>query len=114
LQISATIGRLLYTLQAYTDDVTQAGSHELAHGRLAEAEAAIARACSSAVRLTANEWKHARKFGGQYWLYIVTDAGTDAPQLHRIQNPTACFVMDEDIVATGYEIRGDTWRGRLP
>ena len=72
-----------------------------------------ARARTGAIRLTNNEWKHARKFGEHFWLYIVTDAGTDAPRLHRIQNPAAKFVMGEDVVATGYEISLDTWRARV-
>ena len=69
-----------------------------------------ARARSGAIRLTNNEWKHARKFGEHFWLYIVTDAGTDAPQLHRIHNPAAQFVMGEDIVATGFMVDEETWR----
>ncbi len=31
-----------------------------------------ARAQADAIRLTANEWKNAWRFGERYWLYIVT------------------------------------------
>jgi SNF2 family DNA or RNA helicase len=50
-----------------------------------------ARAQSGAIRLSANEWKKARRYGNDYWLYIVTQAGTNEPQLQRIQNPTLEF-----------------------
>jgi hypothetical protein len=71
-----------------------------------------ARAHSGAIRLTANEWKKARQFGAQYWLYVVTQAGTDAPALQRIQNPAAVFQIDEDIFATGFIIPEEKWQGR--
>lgn len=71
-----------------------------------------ARAQSGAIRLSANEWKKARHFGDKFWLYIVTMAGTDAQQLHRLQNPAAHFTLDEDIFATGFIIHEDSWRGR--
>ena len=81
-------------------------------GSLGEVRYIEVKACarSGAIRLTNNEWKHARKFGEHFWLYIVTDVGTDAPQLHRIHNPAAQLVMGEDIVATGFFIQEDTWR----
>jgi hypothetical protein len=68
-----------------------------------------ARARSGAIRLSANEWKKARHFGEKFWLYIVTEAGTDAPELHRIQDPGARFREDEDIFATGFVIPEDKW-----
>ncbi|MCK4472390.1 MAG: DUF3883 domain-containing protein [Anaerolineae bacterium] len=63
---------------------------------------------SGAIRLSANEWKKARHFGKKFWLYVVTGAGTDAPQLHRVHNPAAHFRVGEDIVATGYIIHEET------
>lgn len=72
-----------------------------------------ARAQTGAIRLSANEWKKARRYGDDYWLYIVTYAGTDAPQLQRIQNPAAEFVLDEDIFATGFIIAEDSWHRRV-
>ena len=68
-----------------------------------------ARAQSGAIRLSANEWKKARRYGDDYWLYIVTQAGTNEPQLQRIQNPAAHFQMDEDIFATGFIIPEENW-----
>jgi hypothetical protein len=35
-------------------------------------------------RLSANEWKKARQFGEKYWLYVVTQTATDAPEVHPI------------------------------
>ena len=71
-----------------------------------------ARARSEAIRLSANEWKKARHFGDKFWLYIVTQAASDAPQLQRIQNPAAHFQLDEDIFATGFIIPEEKWRER--
>jgi superfamily II DNA or RNA helicase len=71
-----------------------------------------ARAQSGAIRLSANEWKKARRYGDDYWLYIVTQAGSDDPQLQRIQNPAAQFALDEDIFATGFIIPEDRWHDK--
>ena len=71
-----------------------------------------ARARSGKIRLTSNEWKKARHFGGQYWLYVVTQAGTDEPQLTRIQNPAEQFEEGQDLRATGFEIGEDAWRSK--
>jgi hypothetical protein len=69
-----------------------------------------ARARSGAVRISSNEWKKARHFGEQFWLYVVTQAGTESPQLHRIQDPATRFRMDEDIFATGFIVPEDRWQ----
>lgn len=69
-----------------------------------------ARAQSGAIRLSSNEWKKARRYGDDYWLYIVTQAGTSEPELQRIQNPADHFQMDEDIFATGYIIPEQNWQ----
>lgn len=71
-----------------------------------------ARAQSGAIRLSANEWKKARHFGEKFWLYVVTQAGTGAPRLHRIPNPAAEFALDEDIFATGFIIHEEKWASR--
>ncbi len=71
-----------------------------------------ARARSGAIRLSANEWKKARRHRNQYWLYIVTHAATDTPQLTRIQNPAANFTLGQEIFATGFIIPEEKWRGR--
>jgi len=59
-----------------------------------------------------NEWKKARHFGDKFWLYVVTEAGSDWPQLRRIQDPAARFRVGEGILATGYIIQEETWRER--
>jgi hypothetical protein len=59
------------------------------------------------------EGEKARHFGEKFWLYIVTEAGTDEPELHRIQDPAADFREGEDIFATGFVVREETWRRRL-
>ncbi|MFH1926952.1 MAG: helicase-related protein [Chloroflexota bacterium] len=71
-----------------------------------------ARARSGAIRLSSNEWKKARHFGEKFWLYIVTEAGTDQPELHHIQDPSAQFQEGEDIFATGFIVQEETWRER--
>jgi len=71
----------------------------------------VACATSAAIRLSANEWKRARRYGEQYWLYIVTYAGTNSPQLQRIQDPAGQFQMDEDIFATGFIVPESRWTG---
>jgi hypothetical protein len=71
-----------------------------------------ARARSGAVRISSNEWKKARHFGEDFWLYVVTGAKTKEPELHRIQNPAAQFRVGEEIEVTGYIIREETWRGK--
>lgn len=69
-----------------------------------------ARARSGAIRLTANEWKKARHFGADYWIYIVTNAGTADPELTNIQNPAARFHEGENIFATGFIVSEKDWR----
>lgn len=68
-----------------------------------------ARAQSGAVRISANEWKKARHFGEKFWLYIVVQAGSEHPQMHRIQNPAERFEMEVDIFTTGYHIPEERW-----
>lgn len=67
------------------------------------------RARSGNIRISANEWKKAKRFSENYWLYIVTDAGTGKPKLTRIWNPGERFGVDEDIYATGYLIPLESW-----
>jgi superfamily II DNA or RNA helicase len=66
-----------------------------------------ARAQEGAIRISANEWKKAKRFQDKFWLYVVTAAGTAQPKLERIQNPVRAFKVDEDIYATGYIIPKD-------
>ena len=39
------------------------------------------------IRLTTNEWYKAEQLGDSYWLYVVWDPLSSAPELHTIQNP---------------------------
>lgn len=50
------------------------------------------KACSGAwgslgVGLTKTEFERAREFGDRYWLYVIENAVTDSPRIHRIQDP---------------------------
>lgn len=74
---------------------------------------AKARAQDGAIRISANEWKKAKRFQDKYWLYIVTFAGTSEPKLERIQNPAKAFKVDEDIYATGYIIPKERLTNRV-
>ncbi len=68
-----------------------------------------ARARSGAVHISANEWKKAKRFGENYWLYIITYAKTDSSKLTRIKNPADQFMINEDIYSTGYMIPEENW-----
>ena len=67
-----------------------------------------ARAQDGSIRLSANEWKKAKRFQEKYWLYVVSFAGTSKPKLEKFQNPVKIFMVDEDIYATGYIIPKET------
>ena len=69
-----------------------------------------ARARAGAIRLSSNEWKKARHFGEKFWLYVVTETGSDRPELHRIQDPAAHFSEGKDIFATGFIVHEEAWR----
>lgn len=69
-----------------------------------------ARGRTGAIRLSANEWKKAKRFQENYWIYIVTNASTQKPQLSRIRNPADRLKIDENIYATGYVIPEENWK----
>jgi SNF2 family DNA or RNA helicase len=50
-----------------------------------------ARAGEGSVDLTNNEWLKANRLREEYWLYVVTNAGTDSPKLSIIQDPAKYF-----------------------
>jgi len=56
-----------------------------------------ARAGIGPVALTQNEWFKARRFGEEYYLYIVLNAVTETPDLYIIQNPAARLKPDEEV-----------------
>jgi hypothetical protein len=94
----------------YSDDPSTGSGQALLDTCYIEVKA---RARSGAIRLSANEWKQARKFGDQYWLYVVTQARTDAPQMQRIRDPAERFQVGTDIFATGFIILEERWRDAL-
>jgi len=50
-----------------------------------------ARSGVGGVDLTNNEWLKAKRLGDEFWLYIVSNAGTDLPKLSIIQDPAKYF-----------------------
>jgi len=58
------------------------------------------RAHFEAIRLSASEWKKARRFSENFWLYIVTEAASAALRLHCIQNPTPHLHSHQHIQTT--------------
>jgi hypothetical protein len=48
-----------------------------------------------------------------FWIYVVTEVGTGAPQLCCIQNPAMRFQMDGDIFATGFISPEERWRRQI-
>ena len=65
-----------------------------------------ARAGIGPVALTQNEWFKARRFGEDYYLYIVLNAATQKPDLYIIQNPAARLKPDE-VVEVRYRVEVD-------
>jgi superfamily II DNA or RNA helicase len=61
------------------------------------------------VELSQNEWLKAQQLGGDYWLYVVSNALT-APDLQRIQNPTQRLSGDEVVERVRYRVRQEGWR----
>lgn len=44
------------------------------------------------IQMAANEWKQACNLGPRYWLYVVLDCATVAPQLVRVNDPFRCLL----------------------
>lgn len=61
------------------------------------------------VRLTTNEWYKAQQLADTYWLYVVWDPLSEAPELVRIQNPAARLdhAKREMVAARFYEISAE-------
>ena len=72
-----------------------------------------ARAVTGSIYLSANEWKKAQRFGKDFWLYIVTKAGSSNPTLNKIDNPAKKFKIDDDMYATSYNIPEENWRSKV-
>ncbi|MFC2064153.1 helicase-related protein [Chloroflexota bacterium] len=54
------------------------------------------RAGSGSVSLTQNEWFKAKRFGGEFYLYVVLNTSKQ-PELYCIQDPAASITPDEQI-----------------
>jgi hypothetical protein len=60
------------------------------------------------VSITHNEWLKAKRFGKDYWLYIVYDVG-DEPKLKTIQDPFNTFDVEEVKEIKRYIIPAKVW-----
>ena len=61
------------------------------------------------VALTHHEWIKARRFGDDYWLYIVVNCKTE-PQLYLLQNPAAVLRPEEELEVVRYIVRTEVWQ----
>jgi hypothetical protein len=66
------------------------------------------RAATGAVELSANEWLKAEQLGGDYWLYVVTDA-TRSPSLHPVQDPAHRLAQEEVVPRVRYQVSQQGW-----
>lgn len=64
-----------------------------------------ARARVGDVALTQNEWFKAQRFGKDYYLYVIFNAGTDKPELYIISNPAENLQPEQKIEIVRYSIR---------
>jgi len=56
-----------------------------------------ARAGIGRIALTQNEWFKAQRFADEYYLYVVLNAASDAPQLYIVRNPAARLQPEEHL-----------------
>lgn len=63
------------------------------------------------VALTPNEWFKAKRFGGQYWLYIVVNVGNN-PTLYIINNPVENLKPQEKIEIIRYVVDPEQWKNK--
>lgn len=57
-----------------------------------------ARAKTGSIALTPNEWLMAQRLGERYWLYIVTEAKSERPKIHCVQDPATKLQPEVKIV----------------
>ncbi len=62
-----------------------------------------ARAATGAIALTQNEWFKAKRFGDDYYLYVVFNASSQ-PQLFTVKNPAGNLAAVEKIELVRYEV----------
>ncbi|HNR80419.1 MAG TPA: DUF3883 domain-containing protein, partial [Mesotoga infera] len=65
-----------------------------------------ARAKTGPVELTQNEWLKAKRFGADYFLYVVLNAAKE-PELYIIQDPANTLTAKERIESVRYLISPD-------
>lgn len=68
-----------------------------------------ARAGIGKISITPNEWLKAKRFKDSFWLYIISNAGTDKPELKKIQNPAEKFKSEEIAAVVRYIISKEKW-----
>jgi len=69
------------------------------------------RANEGDVALTQNEWFKAKRFKNDYWLYIVTNAGTN-PILNIIRNPAENLTPAERVEVVRFLISAAEWKSK--
>lgn len=67
------------------------------------------RSDEGAVWLTPNEWAAARRFGPEFFLYVVSDAKTD-PNVHEIPDPAARLPVIEELEIVRYVVPAEAWK----
>lgn len=75
------------------------------HGRKRYIEVK-ARAHKGSVALTQNEWFKAKRFGDDYYLYVIMDAASE-PRLHIIRNPAKVLLPEMKIENVRYVVDAD-------
>jgi len=65
-----------------------------------------ARAQTGPVALTQNEWFKAKRFGEDYYLYVVYDAA-EKPELHVIRDPAKTLEPEERLEVVRYVISSE-------
>jgi len=63
-----------------------------------------AHATTGSIVLTPNEWLMAKRFGDEYWLYVIENAASK-PLLRAIQNPAAKLQPEEVVEVVRYVVR---------
>jgi superfamily II DNA or RNA helicase len=66
------------------------------------------RASEGGVALTPNEWIKARRFGHDYWLYVVIKCKTE-PELYLIQDPASKLSPKEEVSVVRYVVDQNDW-----
>jgi superfamily II DNA or RNA helicase len=70
-----------------------------------------ARVDEGAVALTPNEWIKARRFGKEYWLYVVSNCRTNL-RLYIINNPAENLQAEEKIKIVRYVVPPEEWKSK--